>query len=88
MSMVKGSKLAFFHRVIVEAKLNIDAFEITVERDTRGSKGKGSLGDAGIGTVKVTYKPTSVSAHYRDGVIPPAHEQFETDLKSNIFKTH
>ncbi len=87
MSMVKGSKLASFHRVIVEAKLNIDAFEIKREGDTRGSKGKGSLGDTGIGTIKVTYKPTSVSTHYRDGVIPPASQQFETDLKSNLFKT-
>ncbi len=87
MSMVKGSKLASFHRVIAEAKLNIDAFEIKRERDTRGSEGKGSLGDAGIGTIKVTYKPTDVSAHYRDGVVPPAYLQFEADLKSNIFKT-
>jgi len=86
--MVKGSKLASFHRVIVEAKLNIDAFEITLERDTRGRKGKGNLGDAGIGTIKVMYKPTDVSAHYRDGVVPPAHLQFETDLKLNFFKTH
>ncbi len=86
--MVKGSKLASFHRVIVEAELNIDAFEITLERDTRGSEGKGRLGDAGIGTIKVTYKPTDVSAHYRDGVDPPAHLQFEADLKLNLFKTH
>ncbi len=87
MSMVKGSKLASFHRVIVEAKLNIDAFEIKRERDTRGSEGKGSLGDAGIGTIKVTYKPTSVPTHYCDGVIPPPSQQFETDLKANLFKT-
>ncbi len=87
-SMVKGSKLASFHRVIVEAELNIDAFEITVERDTPGSKGKDSPGDAGTGTIKVTYKPTDVSAHYRDRVVPPAHVRFETDLKLNLFKTH
>ncbi len=86
-SMVKGSKLASFHRVIVEAKLNIDAFEITLERDTRGSKGKGSLGDAGIGTIKVTYKPTSVSTHYRAGVIPPPWFKFDLDLKGNLFRT-
>ncbi len=88
MSMDKGSKLASFHRVNVEAKLNIDAFEITLERDTRGSEGKGSLGDAGTETIKVTYKPTDVSAHYRDGVVPSANLQFEADLKLNLFKTH
>jgi len=88
MSMFIGVEGAPFHRCIVEAKLNLDAFEITLERDTRGSKGKGSLGDAGIGTIKVTYKPTSVSAHYRDGVVPPADLQFEADLKLNLFKTH
>ncbi len=87
-SMVKGSKLASFHRVIVEAELNIDAFEITKEEDAPGIKGKGSPGDAGIGTIKVMYKPTDVSAHYRDGVVPPAHLQFESDLKLNLFKTH
>ncbi len=88
MSTVKGSKLASFHRIIVEAKLNIDAFEITKEVDAPGTKGKGNLGDAGTGTIKVTYKPTGISAHYRNGVVPPAHLQFETDLKLNLFKTH
>ena len=88
MSMRKGSKLASFHRVIVEAKLNLDAFEITLEKDTPESKGKGSPGDAGTGTIKVMYKPTDVSAHYRDGVAPPAHLRFEADLKLNLFKTH
>ncbi len=88
MSMAKGSKLASFHRVIVEAKLNIDAFEITKEEDAPGTKGKGSQGDAGTGTIKVTYRPTEISAHYRDGVDPPAHLQFESDLKLNLFKTH
>ena len=86
--MVKGSKLASFHRIIVEAKLNIDAFEITKEVDAPGTNGKGSPGDAGTGTIKVTYKPTDVSAHYRNGVDPSAHLQFESDLKLNLFKTH
>ncbi len=87
MSMVRGRELAPFHRCIVEAKLNVDAFEITKEDDVPGTIGKGSLGDAGTRTIKVTYKPTSVSTHYRDGVVPPAYLQFEADLKSNLFKT-
>ncbi len=87
MSMFIGVERAPFHRCIVAAKLNVDAFEITLERDTPGSKEKGSLGDTGTGTLKVTYKPTGVSAHYRYGVVPPAYLDFETDLKSNIFKT-
>ncbi len=87
MSMFIGVERAPFHRCIVAAKLNVDAFEITLERDTPGSKGKGSLADTGTGTLKVTYKPTGISTHYRYGVVPPAHLEFEADLKSNIFKT-
>ncbi len=87
MSRVKGSERALYNLVIVEAKLNVDAFEITKEEDIPGTEGKGSLGDAGTGTIKVTYKPTSISADYRDGVVPPAYLQFQTDLKSNLFKT-
>ena len=87
MSMRKGSKLASFHRVIVEAKLNLDAFEIILERDTRGSEGKGSLWDGGIGTIKVTYKPSGISSHYRDGVVPPPWLKFDLDLKGNLFRT-
>ena len=88
MSQILGSECLLYNRVIVEAKLNVDAFEITKEEDVPGTKGKGSLGDAGTGTIKVRYKPTSVSAHYRDGLVPPAYLQFETDLKLNLFKTH
>ena len=87
MSMLIGIERAPFHRCIVAAKLNVDAFEITLERDTPGSKENGSLEDTGTGTLKVTYKPTGVSAHYRYGVVPLAYLEFETDLKSNIFKT-
>ncbi len=88
MSLILGSERALYNLVIVEAKLNVDAFEITKEEDIPGTKGKGSLREAGTGTIKVTYKPTSVSAHYRDGVVPPAYLQFETDLKLNLFETH
>ena len=88
MSLILGSERLLYNRVIVEAKLNVDAFEITKEEDIPGTKGKGSLGEAGTGTIKVTYKPTSVSADYRDGVVPPAYLQFETDLKLNLFESH
>ncbi len=87
MSQILGSERALYNRVIVEAKLNVDAFEITKEEDIPGTKGKGSLGDAGTRTIKVTYKPTSVSTHYRDGVVPPPWLQFDLDLKGNLFKT-
>ena len=87
MSMLIGIERAPFHRCIVAAKLNVDAFEITLERDTPGSKENGSLEDTGTGTLKVTYKPTGVSTHYRYGVVPPAYLEFEADLNAYIFKT-
>ena len=87
MSILVGVEREPFHRCMVAAKLNVDAFEITLERDTPGSKRKGSLGHTATGTLKVTYKPTGVSTHYRYGVVPPAYLEFEADLKSNIFKT-
>ena len=87
MSLILGSERLLYNRAIVAAKLNVDSFEITKEEDVPGNKGKGSLGDAGTGTIKVTYKPTSVSTHYRAGVIPPPWFQFDLDLKGNLFKT-
>ena len=88
MSLILGSERALYNLVIVEAGLNVDAFEITKEEDVPGTKGKDSLGDVGTGTVTVTYKPTEIAHHYRDGVVPPAYVQFEKDLKLNLFKTH
>ncbi|MFQ5544806.1 MAG: hypothetical protein ACE5FE_02390 [Acidiferrobacterales bacterium] len=87
MPLILGSERLLYDRIIVAAKFSVDDFEITKEEDAPGTKGKGSLGDAGTGTIKVTYKPTSVSSYYRDGVVPPAHLLFERDLKSNLFKT-
>ena len=87
MSMLIGIERGYFHRCIVAAKLNVDDFEITLERDTPGSKRKGSLGHTATGTLKVTYKPTGVSTHYRYGLVPPAYLEFEADLNANIFKT-
>ena len=87
MSLILGSERALFDRHIVEADLNVDDFEITLERDTPGSKRNGSLGHTATGTLKVTYKPTGVSTHYRYGVVPPAYLEFEADLNANIFKT-
>ncbi len=88
MSLILGSERALYNRVIVAAKLNVDAFEITKEEDAPGNKGKGNLGDAGTGTIKVTYKPSGISSHYRDGVVPPPWLRFDLDLKGNLFKTH
>ena len=47
MSLILGSERALYNRVIVEAELNVDAFEITKEEDVPGTKGKGSLREAG-----------------------------------------
>jgi hypothetical protein len=87
MYLVLGSERANFDQYIVEAELNVNAFEVSKEEDAPGSKGFGSLGDAGTGTIKVTYKPSGVSSRYRDGVIPPPWLQFDLDLKRNLFKT-
>jgi len=88
MSLILGSKLAPFHRVIVEAELNVDDFEMTLERDWPEVERTDSLGDAGTGTIKVIYKPTGLTTHYRYGVVPPPWLQFDLDLKGNLFKTH
>jgi len=39
------------------------------------------------GKVTVTYKPTGIARHYRDGVVPPPHVKFERELKMDEFKT-
>ena len=82
MSQILGSKLAPFHRCIVEADLNVDAFEITKESDAPGA-----VQQMGTGTVTVTYKPTEIARHYRDGMVPPPYVEFERELKMNIFNT-
>ena len=81
MSLILGSERSLFDRYIIEAKLNVDDFEITKERDAPGTTKL-------IGTGKVTaiYKPTEISSHYRDGVFPPPHVEFERELKKDMFK--
>ena len=75
-----------FDRVIVEAELNIDDFEISLKRDSPDVKRTDSLPEAGTGTIAVTYRPTGISNHYRYSVVPPEHFQFERDLNMNLFK--
>jgi len=82
MSLILGSERALFDRYIVTAELNIDDFEITRERDAPGTKKL-----VGTGRVSVIYKPTGISRHYRDGVFPPPHVEFERELKKDKFKT-
>ncbi len=74
--------VGLYDRCIVEAKLNVDDFEITKERDAPGATKL-----IGTGKVTVTYKPTRIVRHYRDGAFPPPHLEFESELKMNIFKT-
>jgi hypothetical protein len=81
MSLIHDSERALFNRHIVEAQLNVDNFEITKERDApRATK------LIGTGKVTVTYKPTGIARHYRDGVYPPPHVEFERELKKDMFK--
>ncbi len=82
MPLILGSELVPYNRCILEAKLNVADFEMNKERDAPGA-----IQQMGIGTVTVTYKPTEIARHYRDGVVPPPHVKFERELKMNIFKT-
>ncbi len=82
MSLILGSERKLFERHIVEADLNVDDFEITKERDAPGTKKL-----IGTGKVTVTFKPTGVVRHYRDGIVPPPHVEFDRELKKDIFKT-
>ena len=82
MSLILGSERALFDRYIVNAKLNVDDFEITKERDAPGTTKL-----IGTGKVTVIYKPTGIARHYRDGVFPPPHVEFERELKKDKFKT-
>ncbi len=81
MSLILGSERALFNRHIVEAQLNVDSFEISKERDAPGATRL-----IGTGKVTVTYKPTGIVRHYRDGVYPPPHVEFERELKKEMFK--
>lgn len=92
MPLILGSERALFDRYIVEAELNVDEFEITKESDAPGDTQQ-----MGTGTVTVAYMPptsaaarktpTEIVRHYRNGVVPPPHAEFERELKMNIFKT-
>ena len=81
MSLILGSERAFFDRHIVTANLNIGDFQIAKERDAPGTTKL-----IGTGKVTVIYKPTGIARHYRDGVYPPPHVEFERELKKGKFK--
>ena len=81
MSLILGSERKLFERHIVEADLNVDDFEITKETDAPGTTKL-----IGTGKVTVTYKPTGIVRHYRDGVFPPPHVEFDRELKKGMFK--
>jgi len=82
MSLILGSERKLFDRHIVEADLSVDDFEITKETDAPGITML-----IGTGKVTVTYKPTGVVRHYRDGIVPPPHVEFDRELKKDLFKT-
>ncbi len=81
MSLILGSERALFDRHIVEADLNVDNFEITKESDVPGTTKL-----IGTGKVTVVYKPTGIERHYRDGIFPPPHIEFDRELKKDMFK--
>ena len=82
MSLILGSERVRYDRHIVEADLNVDDFKITKERDAHGIKKL-----IGTGKVTVNYKPTGITRHYRDGIVPPPHVEFDRELKKDLFKT-
>ena len=82
MSVILGSERSLFDRYIVKTELNIDDFAITKERDAPGTTKL-----VGTGKVTVTYEPTGIARHYRDGVFPPPHVEFESEIKKGKFKT-
>ena len=82
MSLILGSERKLFDRHIVEADLGVDDFGITKERDAPGITKL-----IGTGKVTVVYKPTGIARHYRDGIVPPPHVEFDRELKKDLFKT-
>ncbi len=82
MSLILGSERKLFDRHIVEADLDVNDFEISKERDAPGTTKL-----IGTGKVTVVYKPTGIARHYRDGMFPPPHVEFDRELKKDIFKT-
>ncbi len=82
MSVILGSERALFDRHIVEANLDVDDFETIKERDAPGV-----IKLIGTGKVTVIYKPTGIARHYRDGMVPPPHVEFDRELKKDLFQT-
>ncbi len=80
-SLIDDSERALFNQHIVEAQLNVDNFELTKERDAPGETKL-----IGTGMVTVTYKPTRIARHYRDGAFPPPHVEFKRELKKDMFE--
>ncbi len=90
MPLILGSERALFDRYIVEAELNVDEFEITKESDASGDTqqmGTGTVAYTPPTSAAATRTPTEIVRHYRNGVVPPPHAEFERELKMNIFKT-
>ncbi len=82
MSLIHDSEREDFVQCIVAAKLNVVDFELTEQEDEPRTIGVAVW----TGRVTVTYKPTGIARHYRDGVYPPPHVEFERELKKDMFK--
>ena len=84
MPLMHASERVLFDRVIVEAELDVDDFEITKEKELPGVPPQ----QVGTGWIIVLYKPTGIKCQYRDGVVPSAYDGvFPRDLRMNTFKT-
>ena len=63
MALITDSERGEFGRCIVDAKLRVDNFELTEQRDA----GEPKEGYFPTGTVTVTYKPTGIEREYSGG---------------------
>ncbi len=81
MPLIHDSEMRDFQATILNAGLSVDDFELAERRDADGPK----EGYFPMGTVTVIYKPTGIARHYRDGVFPPPHVEFDDDLNAGEF---
>ncbi len=83
MSLITDSERADFERVIVQAGLDVDDFELTEQRDESGPKEQ----HVRTGRVTVTYKPMGITCSYHAGHVSAWLMEFEHDLKRKAFQT-
>ncbi len=83
MALITDSERGELGRCIVDAKLRVDNFELTEQRDA----GEPKEGYFPTGTVTVTYKPTGIARDYYGGHVSTWTAEFDFDLNRNVFQT-